>query len=332
VTRAHGLLTAALMLSAAAPVGAYLKLGVRVGSAVESIRWTTLPVRYFVTNRDVPGVTAPDLQRAVARAFDTWGAVPGVALAAEFVGFTSAEPFISEGMSVIGFRSRPDLDRTLGATTFTLDAATGTVLESDIFFNTAYPWSVAPEGESGRFDLESIALHEVGHLLGLGHSALGETDLLPGGGRRVLAKGAVMFPIAFPPGNIADRQLDPDDVAGLWDIYRDGTVERALGTIKGRVTLDGRGVFAAHLTAFNPVTGDVVGSFALGDDGSFVIASLKPGLYVVRAEPLDDADVDSFFDADTPIEIGFRPAYASKLIGVPAGGGADAGEIAVSPR
>lgn len=326
--RALALTVAVMALAAAAPVAGYLKVGTVVGTTVRALRWNG-PVRYFVTNRDIAGVTAPDLQRAVARAFDTWGRAPGVSVPTEFVGFTTAEPFASEGMSVIGFRSRPDLPRTLGATTFTLDVVTGDLLESDVFLNTAFSWSTAADGEGQRFDVESIVLHELGHLLGLGHSALGETELMPGGGRRVLAKGAVMFPIAFPPGGTRDRVLDPDDLAGIADLYGSAAWDRTVGSIAGRVTLGKAGVFGAHVIAFNTTTGDLVGSFALDDDGRFVIAGLAPGLYVVRAEPLDDADVDSFFETQTQVDVGFRPAYASRLIGVAAGSGADAGEITV---
>jgi hypothetical protein len=323
--------TAALITCVGAPLAAYLKVGTLVGTTVRGLRWNT-PIRYYVTNRDVPGVTAPDLQRAVARAFATWGSAPGVSLTADFAGFTDADPFASEGMSVIGFRSRPDLDRTLGATTFTLDAVTGELLESDIFLNSAFPWSTAVAGDGQRFDVESIALHEVGHLLGLGHSALGETELMPAGGRRLLAKGAVMFPIAFPPGNTRDRVLEPDDVAGIGDVYGAASYGRTVGSISGRVTLGGRGVFGAHVTAFNTTTGELIGTFALDDDGRFVLAGLPAGVYVVRVEPLDDGDVDSFFDASTSVDVDFRPAYAARLIGVSPGTGGDAGEIRVSRK
>ena len=107
----------------------------------------------------------------------------------------------------------------LASTSFLVDRVTGALLESDIFFNSAFPWSVAPAGATGRFDLESIALHEIGHLSGLGHSALGETELRDGGGRRVLAAEAVMFPIAFTAGSIAARTLKADDIAGISDLY-----------------------------------------------------------------------------------------------------------------
>lgn len=327
-----GLIIAVLIaVVAAVPVAGYLKVGTLVGTTVRGLRWTG-PIRYYVTNRDVPGVTAPDLQRAVARAFGTWSSTPGVSLTTDFVGFTTAEPFTDEGMTVIGFQSRPDLDRTLGATTFTLDTITGDVLESDIFLNAAFPWSTAAAGEGQRFDVESIVLHEIGHLLGLGHSALGETELMPSGGRKLLAKAAVMFPIAFPPGNTRDRVLNPDDVAGIGDIYGAASRDRTVGSISGRVTLDGRGVFGAHVTAFGTTTGDLIGTFALDEQGHFVLAGLPAGLYVVRAEPLDDGDVDSFFDSQTQVDVGFKPAYAARLIGVSAGSGGDAGEIRVSRK
>ena len=39
------------------------------------------------------------------------------------------------------------------------------------------------------------------------------------------------------------------------------------------------------------------GPFTLTADGEFSIGGLSPGPKVVRVEPLDDADTDSFFDA-----------------------------------
>ena len=174
--------------------------------------------------------------------------------------------------------------------------------------------------------------HEIGHLLGLGHSALGETELLDATRRRVLAKRAVMFPIAYPSGNIEDRTIEADDRAGLLDLYGTGDADRRLGSIAGKVTLNGAGIFGAHVTAFNPSTGALVGTFSLSETGDFVMTGLEPGLYVVRVEPLDDADVDSFFDDDTTVNIDFRVAYAAKLVSVPAGGSSGTFEIKVQAK
>jgi hypothetical protein len=311
---------------------AYLKLGTSVAGRIVPIRWTSFPIRYFVTNRDVPGVPATALQNAVARAFGTWASVPTASLSAEFVGYTGADPFVDDGMTVIGFRARPDLDRTLGATTFTLDSTTGAILQADIFLNSSFEWSVAPGGEAARYDVEAIAAHEIGHLLGLSHSALGETTLIEAGRRRVLGKGSVMFPIAFPSGNVLDRALQPDDKAGISDLYGTPAFARDTGSISGRVLLNGAGVFGAHVVAFNPASGESVGAFSLTQEGEFVIAGLAPGLYIVRAEPLDDADTESFLDDSVVVNVNFKVAYAPKLVSVPAGGAASAIQIVVQPK
>jgi len=315
-------------------VKAYLKLGSRIDDRIVSLKWSPAqqPIRYFVTNRDVPGVTAVQLQAALDRAFRAWATLPGVSVSAQFVGFVSADPHVDDGMSVIGFRSRPDLDRVLGSTSFDIDNVTGAILESDIFLNSAFNWSVAAGGETSRYDVESISVHEVGHLLGLGHSALGETELQPAGGRRVLGKRAVMFPIAYPPGNIEDRTLEADDSAGMADIYPTAAFSRDTGAISGRVRLGSAGVFGAHVTAFNLDTGRLVGGFSLNAQGDFVIAGLAPGLYVVRAEPLDDAEADSFFDDETAVAINFKPAYYERLVAVPAGGTSGSIEIRVPAK
>ena len=198
--------------------------------------------------------------------------------------------------------------------------------------NSFFSWSVASGGQTGHYDVQSIVTHETGHLLGLGHSALGETNLTPIG-RTVIAKEAVMFPIAYPPGTIIDRALELDDQAGIASIYGTPAFQAATGAISGRVTLNGVGLFGAHVIASNIATGGLVGGFALDNQGTFVIASLAPGLYLVRAEPLDDADVSSFFGSDTVLNTNFRQTSISrKLVSVPKGGAGASFELKVQPK
>jgi hypothetical protein len=240
---------------------------------------------------------------------------------------TAASPGSDDGSSVLGFQNRPDLDRVLASTSFLVDSATGALIESDIFFNAAFPWSVAAAGDSGRYDLESIALHEIGHFSGLSHSALGETELLSTGGRRVLSAEAVMFPIAFAPGSISARTLKADDIAGISDLYPAGDFTSD-GSLSGRVTKDGQPIFGAHVVAFNPATGAMVGGFSLNAQGQFSIGGLSPGPHVVRVEPLDDVDIGSFFDTSQNVDIDFGIAFLDRIVVVPKGG--DSGEVAVT--
>lgn len=310
------------------PALAYLKFGSRVNGRQLTLKWAQTPVRYFVNSSSaVPGVAVSDFQAAIGRALAQWEAVPTASVTYRLAGLTSAQPGQDDGLSTLGFRSRPELDRVLATTSFLVDAATGALVESDIFFNSAFPWSVAQAGETNRFDLESIALHETGHLSGLGHSALGETELREGGGRRVLGSEAIMFPIAFAAGTIAGRALKADDIAGISDLYPDGDFARTTGSISGRVTRDGQPLFGAHIVAFDPASGSMVASFSLNAEGQFSINGLSPGPHVVRVEPLDDAEIDSFFDTSVMVDLDFRVAFHDRLVVVPRGG--DSGEIAV---
>ena len=321
----------ALVLAAPDPAFAYLKFTARtLRGDIVTLRWDGA-VRWFATDRGVPGVTATQFQAAMARAFSTWEAVPSSTISFQFAGFTGAEPFEDDDRTVLGFQSHPELDRVLGATGFVIDALTGEIVESDIFFNTTFEWSVAAAGESGRFDLESTAVHEIGHLLGLGHSALGETEVQPTGGRRVLASSAVMFPISLGRGNTADRELQPDDIAGASDLYPGGNHRARTGGVRGRVTKNGAPVFGAHVVAFNPETGDLIGGFSVNEGGEFEITGLAPGPQVIRVEPLDDADVDSFFDEDD-VDIDFQVKYHDRLFVAPQGGVGERFDVAVRPK
>jgi hypothetical protein len=330
-SHARLLVISVLVLLTAVPVVGYLKRGTRLGNRTVSLRWRDFPVRYFVTDRPVDGVSVQQFQTTVTRAFATWDAVETAQTSSQFVGFTQAPPLEDDDMNVLGFLDMPEEDRILGATQSLIDTVDGRIVETDIFFNSAFTWTTSATGVAGRFDLESIAAHEIGHLLGLSHSALGETELLSGG-RRVLAAESVMFPIAFSPGSIADRTLKADDIAGISDIYGTTAFTQRFGSISGRVTKNGQGVIGAHIVAYNPRTGKMVGGFSLSADGSFVIAGLEPGPHILRAEPLDDGDIDSFFDESLDVDIDFTVKFYERIVVVPRGGGTSNVEIRVTPK
>jgi hypothetical protein len=315
----------------AAQAEAYLHLAFTVGNEPARLRWDAPRVRWFALDRGVPGVTASQFQAAVDAAFDTWEAVDTASVAFDFGGVTGAEPFEDDDLSVFGFQNEPELERVLGATSFIVDVITGEIIESDVFFNSSFPWSTAAGGDPNGIDLQSVATHEIGHFVGLGHSALGETELLAEERRRVLATAAVMFPIAFGRGNIADRELQPDDIAGVSDLYPDGEFRARTGAARGRVQRGGRGVLGAHVVAFNPRTGDLVGGFALNQDGEFQIAGLTPGEHIIRVEPLDDADIESFFSA-RGVDVDFQVTFHERLFVAPAGGVGNRFDVTVRPK
>jgi len=319
-----GLLAAWIAWAPAPPAEAYLKIGADSGGQTVALSWKQTPVRYFVTDAGVEGVSAPDFRDAVGRAFRAWQDVSSAKVSVEFASFTEAPPLDEDNTNILGFLAHPDMECTLAATNYVVDTRSGEILEADIFFNSMFQWSVAPSGEPNRYDLETVALHEIGHLSGLGHSALGETEITPDGGRRVIASEAVMFPIAFAAGNVSARSLRADDVAGISDLYPDGAFSQT-GSVSGQVLRNGQGVFGAHIVAFDPTDGSLVGNLSLDDRGRFSIAGLSPGPHVIRLEPLDDADVTSFFSEGTQVDLDFRATFFDRLVVVPRGG--DSGSI-----
>lgn len=99
----------------------------------------------------------------------------------------------------------------LAITVPVVDAATGFLVEADVVLNARD--HVFTDGGEGGPDLESVLVHELGHVLGLRH---------------VLEEPAVPWdPPTMTPGSLpgdAGRSLHADDEAGLCWLYPDGGV------------------------------------------------------------------------------------------------------------
>ena len=84
------------------------------------------------------------------------------------------------------------------ACTFTWYDEKGNPVESDIRFNTAYKWSTT--GAAGALDIQSIAAHEIGHVLQFDHVTNASKD----------DETNVMWPY-FATGNTTGRKLGRGD-------------------------------------------------------------------------------------------------------------------------
>jgi len=152
----------------------------------------------------------------------------------------------------------------------------GAIVEADIAINPNQPFST--DGTPGTYDLESTFTHEIGHLLGLEHSAIIGATMQP----RQAMNGVYGLP-AF-----TQRTLSADDVAGVRALYgaRAGT-----GSITGKLIANGaagesRPVFGAQIFAEDVETGKVVGSTVSLSTGEYHIETLTPGNYHVIVQSL----------------------------------------------
>ena len=139
-----------------------------------------------------------------------------------------------------------------------------------------------------------------------------------------------MFPVSLGRGVTKDRELQPDDIAGVSDLYPDGGFRSETCVISGRVRMSGAGVNGAHIVAFNPQSGTLIGNFS-SSDGTFRIGGVTPGPHVIRVEPLDDADVDSFLDPPG-VNVNFQVTFHPRLIVAPVGGANASFDVVVQPK
>lgn len=269
---------------------------------------------------------------ATERAYDTWEAVETSSISFRFAGTTNAEPFVFfDFINTLGFVTDPDLRGSgiLAATNFIVFTFTGEIAESDIFFNDDAPWSVSPNGESGSFDYQSTALHEIGHFIGLDHSAVGVMETRQGR-RFLLDESAIMYPFAFPRGTTLGRTLTLDDLTGASVSYPAGNFN-AKGRLSGRVTKNGNGLEAAQVTIYNPFTDELIGVFT-DEDGRYVVEGLSSGPMVVRVNPITDPTSPSDFGFnDLTTDLDYEVTDHGGSAEVNSGGTTTGIDVAVNP-
>jgi hypothetical protein len=193
-------------------------------------------------------------------------------------------------------------------------AFAGQILDADTLFRNdrqatfATPGALAELQGAGAYDLESLLTHELGHWMGLDHSAVIR---------------AMMFPFAPPPGqflgerpdgSVPDGPLADDDRTGIRAQYPDPNDTLNVGAIRGRIVpanpfalatlavpspgVPVSGMIGGHVVAVDAVTGSVIGG-TLGGwscdaanpptqfDGSFDLERLPVGhTYNLYAELL----------------------------------------------
>ena len=221
-----------------------------------------------------------DVVGAARRALARWEQVSNVRFTVTNSSATQVSPSNSggDGISLItvsannGGEFSGANDIRTGRTRNFFNPATGGITESDIALNPNISFST--DGTTGTYDVESVLTHEVGHLLGLEHSA----DL-----------GATMAPFQGQNGYygapaVTPRSLSEDDRAGVRTIYGPVAGTSISGTVRDAA---GQPVFGAHVWAEDVGNGHVVAGNVTLSNGSYRIDNLPVATYRMIVEPLD---------------------------------------------
>lgn len=231
-----------------------------------------------------------DVVGAARRALTRWSSLANINFIVTWTAATSVSPAESgDGVNLLTVAVTSEnesfnSDSTTGRTRVFFNPETGAIVEADISINprpraedgTALQFST--DGTPGTYDLEATFTHEIGHLLGLEHSAVLASTMQS----RQAFNGTYGLPA------LTERTLSEDDRQKIRTLYGPG--QQRFGRIEGRL-VDNRtpGAFTplsgVNIWVENAATGRVMASDVTAGDGTYELEGLDPGQYRVMVSP-----------------------------------------------
>jgi len=248
-----------------------------------------------------------DVVGAVRRALARWSNLSNINFVVTWSSATSISPAdAGDGVSLLTIADTPEneafnSETTTGRTRVFFDPETGNIAEADVSINPrpraedGTQLQFSTDGTPGTYDLEATFTHEIGHLLGLDHSAVLSSTMQ--------ARQAFNGTFGLPA--LTERTLSEDDRQKVRSLYGPKV---KLGRIEGRLA-DNR--VAGLLTPLNGVNvwaenvanGRVIASDVTADDGSYKLEGLVPGQYRVIVTAGSDAQKFRSFELSNQVTV-----------------------------
>lgn len=179
--------------------------------------WPTSCVSYAMNEQGTQDLDPVDTADVIRKTFLAWSEVPCPKGGNASMTFEERPPVSCKrseynkeapNLNVVLFQDDDwkyrGIDGTLAKTSVTYNDQTGEIYDADIEVNAANNTvTISDNPAKIEYDLQAILTHEVGHFIGVAHSA---------------ESSAVMF-ASYSPGSTSQRKLTPDDVDAVCAIY-----------------------------------------------------------------------------------------------------------------
>ncbi|MEX1099199.1 MAG: matrixin family metalloprotease, partial [Bacteriovoracaceae bacterium] len=247
------------------------------------------------------GIDSLDVKAALEESLSEWNASAPISLRPVY---TSSPPAFGSGAS-FRFSSNPAFfgAGVLAVTSVGYNSSTGSIYSADIVMNDSFYsptnfTALKTESSGSQAYLGDVISHEIGHLLGLNHSEVGQSSMI-----------FSIFKGQYSPHS--------DDIKGLQDLYSTSHFRGIKGKVVGENMAP---VFGAHVQAIDVESNQVAAGVFSDEQGNFYFKGLEANKsYALYMNPIRSKEnlpeYYSTFQANFCDGNSFQPSFFSKCGG-----------------